>query len=86
MPQQGLGFTSKNKGAAIAITNAEHAATRTYGRKGFVTIQTDANLSFREVLYLDIKDLRGIAGSKYNVGMKQMIQYYREKYPELMKK
>ncbi|WP_436897849.1 RHS repeat-associated core domain-containing protein [Acinetobacter gyllenbergii] len=86
MPQDALGFLSQADGGAIAITNAEHVATRTYGRKGVKSGFEDSNLSFREVLYKDIKDLKSITGTKYNSGMKDLLDYYRQHYPNLMQK
>lgn len=86
MPQKALGFTSASEGAAIALTNAEHAATRNFAGKGISVARADADLSFRQVLYLDIQDIRKIAGNKYNAGMKEIIEYYRKNFPELMKK
>ena len=61
-------------------------ATRTYGSKGVGTLQSDAGLSFRDVLAKDIRDVRGIVGSKYNEGLRDLSDYYRRNFPDLMGK
>jgi hypothetical protein len=43
-------------------------------------------MAFRTVLARDIRDARGIVGSKYNQGMLKLLQYYRESFPGLMAK
>ena len=68
------------------MTQAEHAATRTYGARGAATRQSDVGLSFREVLSKDIRDVRSIVGPRYNEGMRDLIDYYRQTFPELMRK
>jgi hypothetical protein len=86
MPQAALGFTSKAEGGALAITSGEHVATRTFGFKGAMTAAADAGKSFRGVLANDIRDIRSIAGSKYNEGLKSLIQYFSTNFPNLMSK
>jgi hypothetical protein len=68
------------------MTQAEHVATRTYGSKGVGTLQSDAGLSFRDVLARDIRDVRSIVGSKYNEGLRDLTGYYRRNFPDLMGK
>ena len=68
------------------MTQAEHVATRTYGFKGVGTLQSDAGLSFRDVLARDIRDVRSIVGLKYNEGLRTLADYYRRKFPDLMGK
>jgi len=86
MPQAAAQRTGYNEGGALVLTHAEHVATRTYGTKGMVTLQSDAKLSFREVLARDIADIRSVVGSKYNEGLRNLTEYYRKNFPELMKK
>lgn len=84
MPQAAAGRTSYREGGALVMTQAEHSATRTYGARGIATLQSDIGLSFREVLSKDIRDVRTIVGPKYNQGLRELIQYYRQTYPNLM--
>jgi hypothetical protein len=86
MPQAALNFTSRGEGGAIVLPQAEHVLTRTYGFRGAQLAQQEANLSFRNVLARDIRDLRAIAGSKYNGGNQELLDYYRQNFPQLLEK
>lgn len=86
MPQAALKFTSRAEGGAVTMGTLEHQATRTWGRKGFATAKADAGLSFRSVLAKDIHDMRSNFGTKYNQGIKELLQYYRQNFPNLMTK
>lgn len=86
MPQRAAGFTSSSKGGALAMPQAEHLLTRTYGFRGAQSLKADAGLGFRDVLARDIWDVRSIAGSGYNQGLRDLIGYYRTNFPELMAK
>ncbi len=86
MPQAALGFTSRAEGGALVMTNAEHTLTRTYFAKGVATARAEAGLSFRRVLARDVRDVRQIAGPKYDQGLRDLLQYYRTNFPELMAK
>jgi hypothetical protein len=86
MPQAAAGRTGYNEGGALVMPQAEHVATRTYGSKGVGTLQSDAGLSFRDVLAKDIRDVRSIVGSKYNDGLRDLTDYYRRNFPDLMAK
>lgn len=86
MPQVALQFTTRADGGAVVMTTAEHKLTRTYAFKGGATKVEDAALHFRDVLTKDIRDLRSIVGSRYNEGVKEMLKYYKERFPELMMK
>jgi hypothetical protein len=86
MPQAALGFTSKAEGGALAITQGEHVATRTFGFKGALTAAADAGRGFRQVLAQDIRDIRSIAGTKYNEGLQSLVKYYKDNVPSLMSK
>ena len=68
------------------VVPTEHVASRTYGSKGVATLQSDAGLSFRDVLARDIRDIRDIVGSKYNEGLRNLTDYYRRNFPDLMGK
>jgi hypothetical protein len=86
MPQDALGFTSREDGGALMLPQTEHFMTRTYGFKGALTAKQDAGVAFRDVLTLDIRDIRRIGGSQYNQGLRDLLDYYRTNFPELMKK
>jgi hypothetical protein len=43
-------------------------------------------LPFRQVLARDMQDVRRIAGAKYNRGLRALIAYYREHFPNLIHK
>lgn len=86
MPQAALGRTSHQDGAALVLPHAEHVLTRTYGAKGIATARSEAGFPFRDVLARDVRDIRNIAGTRYNAGMRDIINYYRQNYPELMRK
>jgi len=86
MPQSALGFTSADDGGALVMTQAEHAQTRTYLWRGAQTAVQDAGKPFRGVLAADIWDVRSIVGSRYNEGLRALINYYRTNFPNLMAK
>ena len=68
------------------MTHTEHAATRTFAGKGALTSRLEADMSFRDVLARDINDVRSIVGTRYNEGLKDLLEYYRKNFPELMAK
>lgn len=86
MPQAAAGFTSRANGGALMLPEAEHMLTRTYGFKGAITAQNESGMGFRDVLARDIRDVRSIGGSRYNSGLRDLTDYYRSRFPELMKK
>ncbi|MCC6553980.1 MAG: hypothetical protein IT372_13295, partial [Polyangiaceae bacterium] len=86
MPQAAMGFTSRAKGGALVMTAEEHAMPRTYGALGRATARSEAGMSFRDVLARDIRDVRRIVGSKYDSGLRDLLRYYREIFPDLMRR
>jgi hypothetical protein len=86
IPQAAMNFTSRADGGAIVMTTDQHMLTRTFGSAGAVTVRDDAGKAFRDVLANDIRDVRNIGGSQYNSGLQDVLQYYRQNFPELMKK
>jgi hypothetical protein len=86
MPRAALEFTKYGQGGALGLPEIIHKLTRTFGSKGAATAIEDAGLSFRDVLAKDIADLKKIVGSAYNSGIKEMIDYYEENFPELIGK
>jgi RHS repeat-associated protein len=86
MPQDALGFTSRSDGGALVITQAEHAQTRTFAGAGRRTAREDAGIAFRDALARDIRDIRRIAGKKYNKGCRDLIGYYNANFAQFMRK
>ncbi|MFP1982358.1 RHS repeat-associated core domain-containing protein, partial [Lonsdalea quercina] len=86
MPQAAAKYTSRADGGALVIPQSEHYLTRTYGFKGAVTAKQEVGLPFRQALYRDISDMRKIAGSKYNEGIRDLLTYYKTNFPDLMAK
>jgi hypothetical protein len=86
MPQVAAKFTTRGEGGALALPHEEHVVTRTYGVRGRAIARAEAGLPFRQVLARDIRDVRRIAGGKYNKGVRELITYYRENFPNLMQK
>lgn len=86
MPQAAAEFTSRADGGALMLPEAEHMLTRTYGWKGAVTASEEAGMSFRSVLARDVQDVRSFSGATYNEGLRELLQYYRNNFPELMAK
>jgi hypothetical protein len=68
------------------LPEADHVMTRTYGFKGAITALQEKGMAFRGVLVRDILDVRSIAGSRYNQGLQDLLDYYRTNFPELMSK
>jgi len=66
---------SRNDGPALLMSQDDHALTRTYAGKGKETMVSDAGLTARQRLYLDVLDIRNNFGSKYNKGLLEMIKY-----------
>jgi hypothetical protein len=83
MPQDALHFLPRDEGGAIVMKQADHALTRTYGARGRATKAADAGLSFRDVLAMDIWDMRRIVQIQYgdptyfNPGIRDLLAYYR---------
>jgi RHS repeat-associated protein len=86
MPQAALKFTSRAEGGALVMTAEEHALTRTYGSLGRATARSEAGAAFRDVLARDIRDVRRIVGSKYDAGLRDLLRYYRETFPDLIRR
>ena len=68
------------------MPEAQHALTRTYGYRGAMTARGEAGMPFRDVQARDIRDVRSIAGSEYNQGLRGLIDYYRTNFPGLIGK
>ena len=80
MPQNAFDKTiglSRNDGPALLMSKDDHALTRTFAGKGKGTMVSDAGLTARQRLFLDIMDIRNNFGSKYNKGLLEMIKYVK---------
>lgn len=86
MPQAAAKFTTRGAGGALALPHEEHVLTRTYGARGRAIAGAEAGLPFRQVLARDMRDVRRIAGARYNRGLRALIAYYREHFPTLIHK
>ncbi|MBF0548539.1 MAG: hypothetical protein HQM08_29170, partial [Candidatus Riflebacteria bacterium] len=86
MPQAALGFTSYGEGGAFMLPQDIHVLTRTYGIGGRTLAAEESGLSFRTILGRDIRDVRRLTGSEYNAGLRDLLNYYRQNFPELMTK
>ncbi|QRK13385.1 hypothetical protein JQX13_00095 [Archangium violaceum] len=74
----------RGAGPALGMTDADHALTRTFRGKGKFTMRIDAGLSARQRLALDIRDIRKLFGSKYNKGLREVIEY-AQNHPDFKK-
>ena len=70
----------------MALPHAEHILTRTYGARGRAIARAEVGLPFRQVVARDIRDVRHIAGAKYDRGLRALIAYYRANFPDLIQK
>lgn len=73
------GISSKNDGLAIVINKFDHYKTRTHGNKHKKAYEEDVNLSYKEVLYKDIRDIRSIAGNKYDKAIMEVLRHARDR-------
>jgi hypothetical protein len=86
MPQAALGFTTAADGGAMALPHAEHVLTRTYGAAGRATARAEGGMPFRDVLARDFRDIRSNFGSRYNQGLRDVSTYYRDNFPQLIRR
>lgn len=84
MPQAAMEFTTRAEGGALVLPHWEHVLTRTFGGRGGATLRVEQGMSFREVLARDLRDVRQLFGPKYDQGLRDLLQYYRQNFPELM--
>jgi hypothetical protein len=86
MPQAAMEFTTPAKGGSLVLPHSEHVLTRTFGGRGGATLRAEQGMSFRDVLARDMRDIRQLFGPKYDQGLRELLQYYRQNFPELMKR
>jgi hypothetical protein len=65
--------------AALVLPHDEHKATRTYDSKGRKTKAADKCRAFKDIFIDDIKDVRSIAGDKYDDGIMKLVELYVSK-------
>lgn len=75
---------TRAEGGALVLPRSEHVLTRTFGGRGVATLRAVQGMSFRDVLARDMRDIRRLFGSKYDQGLHDLLQYYRQEFPELM--
>jgi hypothetical protein len=87
MPQAALKFTSRADGGALVIKQlTEHPLTRTFFGKGAATAAREVGMAFRDVLARDMRDIRSLFGSRYDQGLRNLLRYYYESFPNLIKR
>lgn len=77
MPQNAAHVVSRGRGAALGISEADHALTRTFAGRGRLANATDAALTPMQRLQKDIDDLRMLFGDKYDKGIEEMLKYVK---------
>lgn len=83
IPANSTNTTSKGKGGAIVMNKSHHRKTGSWGssrnakyyRMKQQRFQESGN--FTEAMEMDIKDIRGKFGNKYDDSFKEMIDYYK---------
>ena len=87
MPQNAYNKTigvSRNDGPALLMSREDHALTRSFAGRGKATMKEDIELSARQRMAKDLWDIKNKFGTKYNEGIKQMLEYI-ETLPEFQK-
>jgi len=90
MPQASLadhfGYT-RATGGTVVMDQATHELTFNYGGRanGVKRFVIENGLSFRDALAQSIRDYRSLVPDS-NGSMRQLLQYWRDTYPALMKK
>ena len=84
MPADSTTTLPKDKGPAIQMERADHLETSSHGSKGLAAAEYRAKIKelvdkgeWRKALAEEIKDVRRIAGTKYNRAIKDMLEYAR---------
>ena len=87
MPQNAYDKTiglSRDDAPALLMSQEDHKLTRTFGGRGKATMRMDEGLTARQRLALDIMDIKRLFGTKYNEGLRQLIDYAKS-LPEFRK-
>ncbi len=81
MPADSASHLERNDGPAIRMEKADHRETASCGNsreaRDYRSIQKDLieQGKFKEAMQMDIDDIREKFGNKYDVGIKQMLEY-----------
>ena len=87
MPQNAYNKTigiSRNDGPALLMSKEDHALTRSFAGRGKATMKEDIGLSARQRMAKDLWYIKNKFGTKYNEGIKQMLEYTKT-LPEFQK-
>lgn len=83
-PAASVSTLPKSKGPAVWMQKADHAGTGSHGTKGLDGAAYRARQAalieqgkFDEALQMDIEDIKSKFGTKYDEGIKQMLEYYK---------
>lgn len=85
MPQAGHGYLPYRAGGAMVLPEAEHFLTRSYGTRGRMLLGAERGLPFRTTLGRDMRDIRRLFGSRYDPGLRSLLQYYRTTHPAMIR-
>jgi len=84
MPADSVSTLSRNEGPAIWMEKADHLQTASHGTQGAAGAEYRAQQAalieegkFDEAVQMDINDIRSKFGNKYDVGIEQMLKYYK---------
>jgi hypothetical protein len=83
MPADSISPLSRARGPAIQMEQADHALTMSYGNSAAAQAyrqeiqQLIQQGRWREAMAREIRDVRRIAGSKYNQAVQEMLEYMR---------
>ena len=69
---------SLSDGSALLMTNEDHALTRTFKANGIKSMKEDINLDAEGRLIRDILDIREKFGNKYDEGLIEVINYFKD--------
>jgi len=83
MPADSVSPLTRARGPAIHMEEADHALTASYGssataqayRKEIGALISEGR--WRDAMALEIRDVRRVAGSKYNEAIQEMLEYAR---------
>lgn len=85
-----ISHLSRARGPSIQMEKTDHALTSSYGSKAeAVTYRKEIKElldagRWREAMAREIRDVRGITGSKYNTAIREMLDYAKQQ--NLLKK
>ena len=85
IPAQSISGLGRSKGPAIEMEATDHVQTKSFGRATEAVVYrseikelVDSD-QMRDAIAREIKDVRRIAGKKYNQAIKEMLDYSKER-------